>query len=70
MASKREVDLVQAAARLRIPWHTAHRLVLVGTLKGTKRRGRWKVDSESLRAYERALRVEGREVVHEEKGLE
>ena len=44
----REVDLVEAAARLRVPWHKAHRLVLTGQLRGERREGRWKVDAADL----------------------
>ena len=43
-----EMDLVEAAARLRIPWHKAHRWVLIGKLKGERRDGRWKVDAADL----------------------
>ena len=43
-----KIDLVEAAQRLRVPWHTAHRLVLVGTLKGNRKDGRWTVDLADL----------------------
>ncbi len=49
---KREVDLVEAAARLRVPWHTAHRLVLTGRLEGERRNGRWRVVVASILKYE------------------
>jgi predicted site-specific integrase-resolvase len=43
-----EIDLVQAAAELHVPWHTAHRWVLTGVLRGERREGRWKVDRQDL----------------------
>ncbi len=46
------VDLVEAARRLRVAYHVAHRLVLTGRLKGDRKNGRWKVDSEDLRRLE------------------
>jgi hypothetical protein len=42
------VDLVEAAARLRVPYHTAHRLVLTGRLNGRRLNGRWAVDPVDL----------------------
>ena len=54
----REVDLVEAAARLRVPWHKAHRLVLTGELRGERREGRWKVDAADLERLVRE-RAEG-----------
>jgi hypothetical protein len=48
MRSVRELDLPLAAARLRIPWHAAHRLVLTGKLRGERRDGRWFVDAVDL----------------------
>jgi hypothetical protein len=42
------VDLVEAAARLKIYWHTAHRWVLIGRLRGHREHGRWKVDAADL----------------------
>ena len=43
-----EVDLVEAAAQLRVSWHTAHRWVLIGRLKGERKNGRWKVNAADL----------------------
>ncbi len=37
------VGLAEAAATLRIPYHEAHRLLLLGGLRGSKMRGRWMV---------------------------
>ena len=48
MKQEAELDLVEAAARLRVPWHKAHRWVLIGKLKGERRDGRWKVDPADL----------------------
>ena len=42
------VDLVDAAAALKVPYHTAHRLVLTGELKGWRQDGRWLVDRDDL----------------------
>ena len=47
------VDLVEAAARLRISYHAAYRLVLTGRLKAERRNGRWLVDREDLERLER-----------------
>ena len=38
--NKNEVTLVTAAARLRVSWHTAYRLVLTGELEGRQDQGR------------------------------
>ncbi len=48
MEAKAELDLVAAAARLRVPWHTAHRWVLTGRLEGRRRKGRWFVTKASV----------------------
>lgn len=37
------IGLADAAFRLRVPYQTAHRMVLLGKLAGTKEEGRWKV---------------------------
>jgi hypothetical protein len=42
------VDLVEAATRLRISYHTAHRMVITGRLKGRRLKGHWAVDLEDL----------------------
>ncbi len=43
-----ETTLVAAAARLRVPWHTAHRWVLTGVITGCQRGGRWYVEKKSV----------------------
>lgn len=43
MNKDHDLGLAEAAARLRIPYQDAHRLVLTGTLPGEKRGGRWYV---------------------------
>ena len=48
-----EIDLVSAAARLRVPWHKAYRYVLTGRLTGERRDGRWFVDLASIDRLER-----------------
>lgn len=45
---EQEITLVAAAARLHVPWHTAHRWVLTGVLTGDQRDGRWYVSTESV----------------------
>lgn len=42
------MDLVGACARLRQPYHTVHRWVLTGRLKGERRDGRWFVDRDDV----------------------
>lgn len=42
------VSLSDAALRLGLSWHQAWRLVLIGSLKGNKRGGRWFVESRDL----------------------
>lgn len=41
MPSRTEMGLAEAAARLRIPYQDAHRLLLTGRIIGRKRGGRW-----------------------------
>ncbi len=48
MNQTREVDLIEAAVQLQVSWHTVHRFVLTGRLKGERRDGRWKVDAADL----------------------
>jgi hypothetical protein len=55
MDSQRTIGLAEAAARLRLPYQSAHRLVLVGALEGMKAGGRWIVSLQSLEQYERDL---------------
>ncbi len=43
-----EVTLTQAAARLKISYHHALRLVLTGRLEGEQVNGRWVVDLRSV----------------------
>lgn len=42
-------DLVSAAHRLAVPYHTCLRWVLIGQLQGERRRGRWVVFTRDLR---------------------
>lgn len=42
------MELVDAAARLKVPYHLAHRWVLIGRLAGERRRGRWFVECRSV----------------------
>lgn len=46
------IDLVAAAARLKVPWHTAHRFVLTGLLDGKRHGGRWFVTVASVERLE------------------
>lgn len=41
MKHRLEIGLPEAAQLLRLPYQSAHRLVLVGALAGEKRAGRW-----------------------------
>ena len=50
---EKRIDLVDASARLRVPYHTAHRWALVGKLDGERRDGRWTVSVSSLERLER-----------------
>lgn len=43
-----KVELVEAAAKLRVAYHTAHRWVLIGRLKGSRVNGAWTVDATDL----------------------
>lgn len=43
------IDLVEAAARLRLSYHQTLRLVLKGVLAGERRDGRWYVAARSLK---------------------
>jgi hypothetical protein len=40
---REEIGLAEAAQLLRLPYQSAHRLVLVGALAAVKRSGRWYV---------------------------
>jgi len=42
------IGLAMAAAKLKIPYQDAHRLLLVGRLTGEKRGGRWFVSVASV----------------------
>lgn len=44
----REIGLAEAAQLLGIPYQDAHRLLLIGRLRGQKRGGRWWVAAESV----------------------
>ena len=45
---ERWMQLVDAAALLRVPYHTAHRWALIGRLTAVRRDGRWSVDRASV----------------------
>ena len=47
-----EVDLVEAAHRLRVAWHVAYRMVLTGELEGERHEGHWYVDAADLERLE------------------
>ena len=51
--AEQEIGLAEAAARLRIPYQDAHRMLLIGKLPGAKRGGRWYV---RLRDVQRLVR--------------
>lgn len=53
MRDAKLVELVEAAARLRVPYHTAHRWVLTGVLIGNRVDGRWFVLRDDLERLER-----------------
>jgi hypothetical protein len=42
------VGLAEAAMAIGIPYQSAHRLLLIGALRGEKRSGRWFVRSEDV----------------------
>lgn len=46
-----EIGLTQAAVMLRVSWHCAWRLVLVGELDGRKDGNRWLVSRPSVERY-------------------
>ena len=52
------ISLPDAAHALSLSYNAAHRLLLIGTLTGTKRDGRWYVDRRSLDAFKRARGAE------------
>ena len=49
-----EMTLVEAAARLRVPWHTAYKWVLTGTLRGRQMGGRWFVSRQDVEELARS----------------
>jgi hypothetical protein len=49
-----KLGLAEAAQLLRIPYQQAHRLLLLGKLRGEKRGGRWFVDSVDVQRLARA----------------
>ena len=59
--------MVEAAARLRIPYQDAHRLVLTGRLIGGKEGSRWLVTLESVDRFNRE-RGDGAEPSESEQG--
>jgi hypothetical protein len=58
--TQQRIDLVSAAARLRISWHTAYRLVLTGVLDGERLGGRWYVDPRSVERFRKISNKESR----------
>ncbi len=48
MLPDRWTEMIEAAAMLRVPYHTAYRWVLTGRLKGERREGHWFVEAEDL----------------------
>lgn len=53
------IGLAEAAQRLAVPYQTAHRLLLIGALRGNKVAGRWYVglrDVERLVSAQRATK--------------
>lgn len=57
--TRTRVDLVVAAALLRVSYHVAQRLVLTGQLDGERIGGKWRVDKTDLErlARERTKQV-------------
>ena len=53
-----QIELVDAAARLRIPYHLAYRFALIGRLVSTRRHGRWFVERTSVDRLEQELERE------------
>ena len=47
-----EITLVQTAARLKVPYSKALRLVLIGKLEGEQVNGRWWVNVQSIKQME------------------
>ena len=45
---EQQIELVDAAAQLRLPYHTVHRWALTGRLEAERRHGRWFVTRRSL----------------------
>ena len=60
------IRLTEAAAMLRVPYQTAHRLVLTGVLRGVLREGRWVVDAEDAA---RLVKAERRHETGEGRGM-
>lgn len=48
MLPDRWTEMIEAAAKLRVPYHTCYRWVLTGRLKGERRDGHWFVEAEDL----------------------
>jgi hypothetical protein len=59
-AVKRPMGLTEAAHTLGLSYQSAHRLVLLGFLRGHKRGGRWLVDSVDVRRLGRTGRATAR----------
>ena len=60
-----EIGLAEAAQVLCMPYQSAHRLVLVGTLAGKKRAGRWFVRRDEVL---RLARRQGQAICTEREG--
>jgi len=50
------LPLAEVAHRLRLPYHRAWNLLLVGELSAVRRRGRWYITPSSLAEYEQRQR--------------
>jgi len=52
------ISLTEAAARLRRSYSQVLRLILIGELQGWRISGRWRVQSDDVDRYARALQAE------------
>jgi len=50
MATTEIMGLAEAAQKLRMPYQDCHRLLLIGALRGEKRKGRWYVETSDVEA--------------------
>ena len=58
MANVDMLGLAEAAQQLRLPYQDAHRLLLVGRLRGEKRGGRWFVRADDVQQVARERQSE------------